>query len=65
MCDVGMTGPYASVLGREVKPVIERFLDGMPRRFDVATGDVRLSGALVEIAPQMARAEKIELLTVR
>lgn len=65
MCDVGMTGPYASVLGREVKPVVERFLDGMPRRFDVATGDVRLSGALVEIAPQMAKAEKIELVTVR
>ncbi len=65
MCDVGMTGPYASVLGREVKPVVERFLDGMPRRFDVATGDVRLSGALIEISAQMAKAEKIELLTVR
>ncbi len=65
MCDVGMTGPYASVLGREVEPVVSRFLDGMPRRFEVATGDVRLSGAVVEISPSMARAEKIELLTVR
>jgi len=65
MCDVGMTGPYASVLGREVEPVVSRFLDGMPKRFDVATGDVRLSGAVVEISPSMARAEKIELLTVR
>jgi metallophosphoesterase (TIGR00282 family) len=65
ICDVGMTGPYASVLGREVKPVIGRFVDGMPRRFDVATGDVRLSGALITIDPSMARAEKIELLTVR
>ncbi len=65
ICDVGMTGPYASVLGREVRPVVERFIDGMPRRFDVATGDVRLSGALIEIDPSMARAEKIELLTVR
>lgn len=65
MCDVGMTGPYASVLGREVAPVVGRFLDGMPRRFEVATGDVRLSGALIEISPAMARAEKIELLTVR
>lgn len=65
MCDVGMTGPYASVLGREVQPVVARFLDGMPRRFEVATEDVRLSGALVEISPSMARAEKIELLTVR
>jgi 2',3'-cyclic-nucleotide 2'-phosphodiesterase len=65
MCDVGMTGPYASVLGREVKPVIERFLDGMPRRFEVATDDVRLSGALVEISASKATAQKIELLTVR
>jgi metallophosphoesterase (TIGR00282 family) len=65
ICDVGMTGPYASVLGREIEPVIGRFLDGMPRRFGVATGDVRLSGALIEISASMARAEKIELLTVR
>ncbi len=65
ICDVGMTGPYASVLGREVKPVIAKFLDGMPRRFEVATEDVRLSGAVIEISESMARAEKIELLTVR
>jgi metallophosphoesterase (TIGR00282 family) len=65
MCDVGMTGPYASVLGREVKPVVERFLDGLPRRFDVATGDVRLSAALIEIDPSMATARKIELVTAR
>ena len=65
ICDVGMTGSYASVLGREVAPVVAKFMDGMPRRFEVATGDVRLSGALIEISPTMARAEKIELLTVR
>ena len=65
MCDVGMTGPYASVLGREVSPVVEKFLDGMPRRFEVATEDVRLSGALIEIGASMAHAEKIELLTLR
>jgi 2',3'-cyclic-nucleotide 2'-phosphodiesterase len=65
MCDVGMSGPYAGVLGRETAPVIARFMDGMPRRFEVATGDVRLSGALIEIDPSMARAAKIELLTVR
>lgn len=65
MCDVGMTGPYASILGREVKPVIGRFLDGMPRRFDVAEGDVRISGALVEFDPVARRAVKCELLTIR
>lgn len=65
MCDVGMTGPYESVLGREVAPVISKFMDGMPKRFEVATGDVRLSGALIEIDPAMAHAASIELLTVR
>ena len=65
ICDVGMTGPYASVLGREVAPVIAKFVDGMPHRFEVATEDVRLSGVLIDISPAMARAEKIELLTVR
>jgi calcineurin-like phosphoesterase len=53
------------VLGREVAPVVAKFLDGMPRRFEVATEDVRISGAMIEISPSMARAEKIELLTVR
>jgi len=48
-----------------VKPVVERFIDGMPRRFEVATGDVRISAALIEIGAAMARAEKIELVTVR
>ncbi len=65
ICDVGMTGPYASVLGRAVEPVVAKFVDGMPRRFEVATEDVRLSGALIEIGASMARAQKIELLTVR
>ena len=65
MCDVGMTGPYASVLGRQVRPVVDRFLDGMPRRAEVAEQDVRLSGAVVTIDPGMARATGIELLTVR
>jgi hypothetical protein len=65
MCDLGMTGAYASVLGREIAPVISKFMDGMPRRFEVATGDVRLSGALIDIDAGMARAERIELITVR
>ncbi|MBA3849148.1 MAG: hypothetical protein C0502_04030 [Opitutus sp.] len=63
-CDVGMTGPHDSVLGREIEPVIRRFLDGMPRRFDVAAGDVRLSGALVEFEPT-GRATRIEWLHLR
>lgn len=64
MCDVGMTGPHESVLGREIAPVIGRFLDGMPRRFEVATGDVRLSAAQVEFGPD-GRATAAEWLSLR
>ncbi|PTX96686.1 TIGR00282 family metallophosphoesterase [Opitutus sp. ER46] len=65
MCDLGMTGPYTSVLGRVVDPIIARFMDGMPRRVEVATEDVRISGALIEIDASMANARSIELVTVR
>lgn len=64
-CDVGMTGPYASVIGREVAPAVARYLDGLPRRADVATGDVRLSGARVVYDPAARRAVSCELVTVR
>ena len=64
MCDVGMTGPHESVLGREIEPVLGRFLDGLPRRFEVATGDVRLSAALVEFAGT-GRAGRIEWLSLK
>lgn len=65
LTDAGMTGPYEGVLGREVEPVLGRFLDGMPRRFEVATGDVRLSGALIRYDETAKRAASIELVTVR
>lgn len=64
-CDVGMTGPYRSVLGREIEPVIGRFLDGRPRRFDVATDDVRLSSVLVRYDPVQRRAVACEHLVLR
>jgi 2',3'-cyclic-nucleotide 2'-phosphodiesterase len=63
-CDVGMTGPHESVLGRAIEPVIQRFVDGMPRRFEVAECDVRLSGTIVEFNAS-GRAERIEWLSVR
>ncbi len=49
LTDAGMCGPYASVIGREIQPVLGRFLDGLPRKFEVASGDVRLSGFLVTL----------------
>jgi calcineurin-like phosphoesterase len=65
LTDAGMTGPYESVLGRDIQAVLGRFIDGMPRRFEVATGDVRISGAVVRYDPALKRAVSIELVTVR
>ena len=49
LTDAGFTGPHESVLGREIEPIIKRFLTGMPQRFDVAKNRVLLHGAVIEI----------------
>lgn len=63
--DVGMTGPFESVLGREIKPVLKKLTTSVPARFEVATGDVRLSGALVTVDEQTGQATAIERIQVR
>ncbi|MGF1531705.1 MAG: YmdB family metallophosphoesterase [Puniceicoccaceae bacterium] len=60
LTDLGMSGPYTSVLGREVGPILAKLKDGIPRPFPVATEDVRLSGALVEVDPINGGARSIE-----
>jgi calcineurin-like phosphoesterase len=47
-CDVGMTGPYESILGRRIDRVLETTLTFNPTHFEVALGDVRLCGTIVE-----------------
>lgn len=63
--DVGMTGPYDSVIGVKKELVIDRFLSGMPARFEPASGDVRLCAVVVECDDQTGRARRIERLMVR
>jgi metallophosphoesterase (TIGR00282 family) len=58
--DLGMTGPLDSVLGRRTEQIIERFLTGLPVRFEMATDDVELQGAVVEIDAESGRAISIE-----
>ncbi|HEY6291707.1 MAG TPA: TIGR00282 family metallophosphoesterase [Terriglobia bacterium] len=60
--DVGMTGPYDSVIGIEKRTVIEKFLKQTPARFDVARDDVRLSAVLIEANPADGRALSIRRL---
>ncbi|MFH1191377.1 MAG: TIGR00282 family metallophosphoesterase [Candidatus Omnitrophota bacterium] len=57
--DVGMTGPYESVIGRRVEDVLTRFLSSIPVRFQVAQEDIQLHGALVEIDEATGRARSI------
>lgn len=63
--DVGMTGPYDSVLGTETQTIIDLFLDGMPRHFTVAKDDVRLCGCVVEIDENTHLAKKFESVCIR
>jgi metallophosphoesterase (TIGR00282 family) len=63
--DLGMTGPYDSVIGVEKRAVIEKFLSQMPARFDVAKGDVRLSAVLIEADPESGRASAIQRILRR
>lgn len=60
LTDLGMTGPYDSVIGREVEPVMEKFLTGMPSKFNVATKNVKLCGAVVEVDEKTGKALAIE-----
>ncbi len=59
ICDVGMTGPYESILGRRIDRVLETAITFVPTMFDVAEGDVRLAGAIVDIDAETGRAVSI------
>ena len=67
--DVGMTGPHGGVIGMDRQGIIRKFLDGLPARFEVASGDVQMNCVLIETddeAPRNAagrlRARSIERL---
>ena len=58
--DLGMTGPYESVIGIDKDTAIRKFLTQIPERFEVAKNDVRFCAALVEANPETGRAVSIE-----
>ena len=58
--DAGMTGSFDSVLGREKHQIIERFVTNMPVRFNLAQGDVRIQGVLIEVDNDSGRASSIK-----
>jgi calcineurin-like phosphoesterase len=63
LTDVGMTGPHDSVIGVDVEAALGRFLNGMPARFETATGNPRLNAVVIEAADDTGKATDIERLS--
>ncbi len=59
ICDVGMCGPYSSILGRSVEHVLATAVTFVPHNFNVASEDVRLSGAVIDVDVATGRATAI------
>lgn len=62
--DVGMTGPYDSVIGVNKEQIIKRFLNNMPTRFEAATGDARLCAVAVGADDLTGKAHSIKRIAV-
>ena len=58
--DVGMTGPYDSVIGVQKDQIVQRFLTSLPARFEAAVNDVRFCAVLVECDASTGRATGIQ-----
>lgn len=57
--DVGMTGPHDSIIGVISEIALSQFLTGLPSRHEVASGDVRINGLLLDVDPKTGRALKV------
>jgi 2',3'-cyclic-nucleotide 2'-phosphodiesterase len=62
--DVGMTGPYESVIGVKKELIIDRFLHNVPMRFEPATGDPRLCAVVIESDNESGRARSIQRIMI-
>ncbi|MBU1612116.1 MAG: TIGR00282 family metallophosphoesterase [Proteobacteria bacterium] len=60
--DLGMCGPVDSCLGMKSQPILDRFLSGLPTRFEVAGGRVAIQGVVAEVDETTGRARSMELL---
>jgi len=58
--DVGMSGPYDSVIGVETELVLKRFLTGMPGKFEAAKGNPKMCATLIECDGGIGRAHRIQ-----
>ncbi len=65
LTDAGFTGPHDGSLGREIEPVIKRFVTGMPQRFEVARNNIILHGAVIRIDDATGKATSIQRVSER
>jgi hypothetical protein len=63
--DVGMTGPYDSVIGVQKELILQRFLTNMPGRFEPATDDVRLCATLIDCSAETGRATAVKRIMLQ
>lgn len=63
--DVGMTGSFDSVLGREKEQIIERFITNMPVRYNLAQNDLRIQSILIEVDSDTGCAKSIQRIECR
>jgi metallophosphoesterase (TIGR00282 family) len=64
ICDVGMCGPYDSILGRRIDRVLYTAVTFIPSQFEVAAGDPRLAGAVVDLDARTGMAQSIRRIMV-
>lgn len=60
VCDTGMVGPRDSILGMRTDVIVERFRTGMPKRFEVADGQVSFGSVLIDADDVTGKARSIE-----
>lgn len=63
--DVGMTGPYNSIIGIEKEQIIQRFLTNMPMRFETAKGEGTFSAVVIEINETTGKSTAIQRLQLK
>jgi hypothetical protein len=65
ICDLGMTGPIESILGMSSKIIIDRFVTGMPQKFEIADGKGQFCGCIFEIDESTGKCVDTERIFIR
>jgi len=60
--DIGMTGPFDSIIGMKTESALRKFITLLPSKFSVAEKDIRVNGVILYIDPQTNKARMIERL---